>query len=137
MESNLKIYEITHRESGVKSFQAAITAGEACKQAGWLIGDCYVIESRTKIKTHDKGDPDILVKIPCNTCSYQYAECTKPENEVCPCRSDAPELAEWLKQAATAHLCNFVGEELLKTDHQLGRKWVKMETAIRESTSKS
>ncbi|KKN21797.1 hypothetical protein LCGC14_0921770 [marine sediment metagenome] len=136
-DQELSIYEVTHRETGKKSYQAATTAEDACKLAGWLIGDCFVNPQKPKYKHHDKGESELLVKIPCLTCPFQYAECRKPGTEECPTRPKAPELQEWLKQATESHLCPYVGEALKKTDYNLGQKWLPMEEAVKELSPKT
>jgi len=130
--NELKIYEIINQTTGEKSFQPATNAEDACKQAGWLIGDCFVRAEKPRIKPVPDHDSLVLVHIPCETCPFQYAECRKPATEDCPTRPSAPELQNWLKQAAEAHLCNYYGQELSKTDYQLGQKWLPMEQAIKE-----
>ncbi|GAJ00789.1 unnamed protein product, partial [marine sediment metagenome] len=57
--------------------------------------------------------------------------------EECPTRPSAPELQNWLKQAAEAHLCGYVGEALTKNDYHLGQKWCPMERAIEELAHRS
>ncbi|MBA7661065.1 hypothetical protein ES703_69077 [subsurface metagenome] len=131
-DQELKIYEVTLRATGKKSCQPATTAEDACKQAGWLIADCFVVAQKPRHEHRDKQEPQTLVKIPCFTCPFQYAECRKPATEECPTRPSAPELQNWLKQAAEAHLCNYVGQELSKTDYQLSQKWLPMDKAIEE-----
>jgi len=132
----LKIYEVNHRTTGDKSYQAARTAEDACKQAGWLIGDCFIVEQPPRRKPVPDHDTMLLVKIPCLTCPFQYAECRKPIAEKCPTQPSAPELQDWLKQAAQAHLCDYVGESLTKKDHNLGQKWLPIAEAIKELTPK-
>jgi len=129
-----KIYELTLRTTGEKSYQAATTAEDACKQAGWLIGDCYVNPQKPRRKHIPDQDASLLVKIPCQTCPFQYTECTKPANQGCPTRPSSPDIYEWLKQAAESHLCDYVGKDLTKKDYNLGQKWVKLEDAIKELT---
>jgi len=128
----LKIYEITHRATGETSFQAASSAEDACKKRGWPIGDCYVNPQKPRRSLDADTPSQLVVKIPCRTCPFQYGECRKPETEDCPTRPSAPELQNWLKQAAQAHLCQYVGVELSKTDYHLGQKWLPMEKAIEE-----
>lgn len=135
-DQELQIYEVIHRETGVKSYQAATTAEDACKQAGWLIGDCFVVPQKPRRKPVPDHEPLCLVKIPCLVCPYQYAECIKPEDEVCPTQREAPELPEWLKQASQAHLCTFIGVSLAKIDHRLYQKWIPIEDAVKELSAK-
>ncbi|MBA7635101.1 hypothetical protein ES703_42701 [subsurface metagenome] len=131
-DQELKVYEITNRATGEKHFAASYSAEEACKQAGWLIGDCYVIHPLSRHQHKDKQEPQTLVKVPCEICPYQYGECKKPDTEACPTRSEAPELLEWAKQAALAHLCPFIGEILTKKDYLNHQKWLPMAQAIEE-----
>jgi len=129
---DLKIYELTLRETGEKSYQAATNAEDACKQAGWLIGDCFVLIAEQRHGHPHKHESETLVKIPCGVCSFQFAECQKTADKECPVRPNAPELNEWLKQAAEAHLCLYTGQALDKADYQKQQKWLKIEDAIKE-----
>jgi len=130
----LKIYEITNRTTGEKSYQPATNAEDACKQAGWLIGDCYANPQKPTRKPGEGTHSASLVKMPCQVCPFQYAECKKPAEAECNCQPNAPELQEWLKQIAQAHLCEYAGEELTKKDYNLGQKWLPMADAIKELT---
>jgi len=130
----LVIYEVTNKTTGEKSFQVALNAQDACKQAGWIIDDCYVNPQKPQHRTDTKGDTVTLVRIPCQTCLFQYGECKKPDDLECPVKPQAPELKEWLKQASEAHLCPYQGQELTKKGHNLGRKSVPIEQAILELT---
>lgn len=136
-DQELKIYEVNHRTTGERSYQAARTAEDACKQAGWLIGDCYIIEQKPRYKPRPHHEPLVLVKIPCLTCPFQYAECLKPDSENCPTQPSAPDLNEWLKQATQAHLCHYTGKDLTKKDYNLSRKWLPIADAIKELSPKS
>ena len=129
---DLKIYEVINRATGIRHFSASYNAEDACKQAGWSIGDCYVIEQMPRWKPVPGHDSILLVKVPCLTCPFQYGECKKPETEECPTRPSSPELQNWLKQAAEARLCPYVGASLRKNDYNLGQKWVSMLEAIKE-----
>jgi len=133
----LKIYEVNHRTTGEKSYQAATTAEAACKQAGWLVGDCFIVEQKPRRKPAPGHDPPLFVKIPCQTCPFQYTECRKPDGEECPTRPSAPEVQNWLKQVAEAHLCGYVGKDLSNKDYNLGQKWVRIEEAIKELAPKT
>lgn len=135
-EEKLKIFELIHRPTGEKAFQAAPTAHNACKQAGWLIGDCYVKEQRPQRKLHANYNIRPLFKVSCKTCPWQYAECRKPADAVCPVRPMSPDLKEWLKHAGEAHLCPFVGCELERKDYLLHQKWLPEREAIAELTPK-
>lgn len=131
-EQGVIIYEITNRTTGGKSYQPATNYEDACKQAGWLIEDCFVTEAIQRYKPVPDHEPVILVRIPCQVCPYQWAECRKPEDRDCPCRREMPDLNEWLKEITKAHLCEFVGKELAKTDYRLGQKWIPIAQAIKE-----
>jgi len=128
----LKIYEVSNQDTGQKLYKAATSPTDACKQAGWKIGDCYVFQQKPRSFHVPDHDPILKVKISCCTCPFQFAECTKPASEDCPTRPSSPELQNWLKQAAESHLCGHIGESLTKTDYNLGQKWVPMEQAIEE-----
>jgi len=130
--TDLKIYQLTNRNTGEKSHQAATTAEDACKQAGWLIGDCFVREVKPQRKAKKDNHSALMVKIPCQVCPFQFAECRKPADKNCPTRPLAPELKEWLKQAAQAHLCEYYGQELSKNDYYLSQKWLPIDKAIEE-----
>ncbi len=129
--NDLVIYEITNRTSGDKSYQAARNAQDACQQAGWLIADCYINAQKPRYKPVPDHAPLCLVKLPCEVCPFQYAECLKPDAGECPAQPTAPELGEWLVQAAQAHLCQYSGQELKKTEYQKRQKWVTIEDAIK------
>jgi len=129
---DLKIYEVLSTLTVEKSYQVATNAQDACLQAGWKIGDCYVHPLEPQRRTSPDQGTELRVKIPCHTCPFQYADCTKPDDVVCPVKPQAPELNEWLKQASEAHLCSYQGHALSKQDHTLGQKWVTMEQAIKE-----
>ena len=128
---DLKIYEVT-----LTATKAATNAEDACKQAGWLIGDCYVNEQKPRRKPSQTTNNRLLVKIPCNLCPFRYAECKKPPDNPCPVQPTAPELTEWLKQATQANLCHYIGKELSIKDYNLGLKWLPMADAIKELTPK-
>ena len=132
MSKELKIYEITNRTTGEKHYVVSDNAQDACQQAGWLIGDCFVFEQKPRRRPMSHPEPLTLYKIPCRVCFYQYGECVNPPGEQCPCRPDSPDLNEWLKQVAKAHLCPHVGEQLKSQDYDLAQKWVTIEQAIKE-----
>lgn len=126
-----QIYEVTHRLTGEKRYQAATNAEDACKQACWLIGDCFAITQKPRYKPVPDHAPLVLVKLPCEVCPFQYAECLRPPDQDCPAQPNTPELNEWLKQAAQAHLCQYGGDELVRTDYEKGQKWVPIKDAIK------
>ena len=136
LDIGLKIYKVTNRTTGEKSYQPATNAEDACKQAGWIIGDCYVNPQKPRYKPVPDHEGLTLVKVPCQICPYQYGECKKPTTEECPTQPTAPELQEWLKQAAQAHLCPYQGQDLNKKDYKLSQKWVTIEQAIKELAPK-
>ena len=129
---DLKIYEVLSTVTIEKSYQVATNAQDACLQAGWKIEDCYVHPLEPQRRSSPGQGTELRVKIPCQTCPFQYAGCTRPNDEACDVKPQAPELNEWLKQAAAAHLCPYQGDVLSKKDHQLGQKWVTTEQAIKE-----
>lgn len=131
-DGELQIYEVTNKLTGEKSYRAATTTEDACKQSGWLIADCFAIPQKPRYKSVPDHETVVLVKLPCEVCPFQYAECLKPPADYCPVLHGAPELSEWLKQIAEAHLCPHYGEELEKTDYQKKQKWLPIQQAIRE-----
>lgn len=134
--NNQKLYEVTNRTTGQKLHLISSNAQHACQQVGWLIGECYVVEQKPRRKPRPDHEPLLLVKIPCQTCPYQWAECRKPLPSDCPVRPQTPELMDWLKQVAQAHVCPYVGQDLNPKDYHLGQKWLKMEQAIEELAPK-
>ncbi len=134
---DLNIYQVLSRITGESSHQVATNAQDACLQAGWKIDECYVHPLAPYRRAGPGQQLDWRVKIPCKTCPFQYATCTRPNDEACDVKPQAPELNEWLKQAAAAHLCPYQGDVLSKKDHQLSQKWVTMEQAIKELAPQS
>ncbi|MBA7579300.1 hypothetical protein ES708_21170 [subsurface metagenome] len=132
LETEKKLYEITNRTTGHKQLSVSDNAQDACEQAGWNIGDCFVVEVKPKRKAGKDGHSDLMVKIPCQTCPFQYGECLSPAEVECPVSRDTPDIHEWTKRVLEAHHCDYVGVELSKTDHQAKQKWCSMEQAIRE-----
>ena len=132
----LKLYEVTHRATGESHFAVSNTAYDACVQAGWVIGDCYVVEQKP-IAKYDKHERAILfVKIPCRVCPYQYTACNKPPEAKCPTQPETPELNQWLKEISKAHLCPHAGQDLGKRDYQKRLKRVPLEEATNELSTK-
>ena len=127
-----QIYEVTNRETGEKSFQPATTAEKACKQAGWLVENCFTALAIERWKPVPDHDPVHLIRIPCQVCPYQWAECKKGEQDECPCRREMPDLNEWLAEITKSHLCEFIGQALAKTDYRQWQKWVLIAQAIKE-----
>lgn len=135
-DTELKLYEITHRSTGERHFAVDYNAQDACLQAGWLIGDCFIVEQKplTKFDKHERSI--LLVKIPCRVCPYQYAECHKPDDAECPTRPETSDLNQWLKETSNAHLCPYTGYALTTTDHQKRLKRVFLADAINELSAK-
>ncbi|MBA7536152.1 hypothetical protein ES705_28414 [subsurface metagenome] len=131
-DQELKIYEVTNKDTGEKRHAVGVNQQDVCRQIDWLIGDCFIREEKPQRKAGKDEQSGLLVKIPCQVCPFQYAECRKPAEAECPVRPNAPELREWLGQALEAHACDYYGQELSHTDYQLGQKWLPMEQAIEE-----
>ncbi len=130
--TELKIYELTNKDTGERHLSVSDNAQDACKQASWLIGGCYVREVKPERKARKDDHSALMVKIPCKVCSFQYGECKKPAEAECPVQTTTPELKDWLLRAAEAHLCDYYGQELSKNDYHLSQKWLPMEQAIEE-----
>lgn len=133
---DINIYDIDNRNTGECAHLPGTSAEDACKHTGWLIEDCFIVEQRPRYKPVPHHEALLLVKIPCRTCPFQYAECLRNDTEECPVQHDAPQVTEWLKQVAQAHLCSYIGKGLRHIDYNLGRKWVKLDEAIKELTPK-
>ncbi len=131
-DQELKIYEVTNTVTGHKRYAVGVNQQDVCRQIGWKIGDCFIRKEKPKRKARGDDHSALMVKIPCEVCPFQYAECRKPAKEDCPTRPSAPELQNWLKQAAESHLCDYVGQELSLTDYHLNQKWLPMAQAIEE-----
>jgi len=132
VSEELKIYEVHNRNTGQKHYSVATNAEDACKLIGLQTGDCFVSEVKPQRKARGDNHSALMVKIPCLVCPFQYADCRKPFTEQCPVQPNAPELKDWLKQAAKAHLCQYYGQELSNNDYHLGQKWLPLEQAIEE-----
>ncbi len=128
----LKLYKVTHRDTGEKYYAVSDNAQDACEQAGWLIGDCFILEQDPRFKPTPEVPPAALYHIPCQTCLYQYTECIKPTNAECPIQHTTPELADYLWQASKAHLCSYIGSSLKKKDYLTHQKWVILQEAINQ-----
>lgn len=127
----LKIYELTDKATGRTHISVSDTAQDACKQAGWLIGDCLVSLHYPLVKPTKNGHFKPMVWMPCQVCPYQYGECTKPPEAQCSVQHNAPNLNEWLIQVAAAHLCEYTGEKLTERDYTQRRKWTSYEETIK------
>lgn len=127
----LNIYELTNKTTGHRHFSVSDNAQDACKQAGWLIGDCVIRLLKPLVKPTKEGHYKPMVWMPCQVCPYQYCECTKPANDECPARDCTPDLDEWLKHVARAHLCQYIGEPLTHLDYNKRRKWTSYEHVIK------
>lgn len=128
----LKIYEVANKNSGEKRKVAGVNQMDCCRQLGWKIGDCFIVEVKPISRRTGKDKFETLVCIPCQVCPFQYAECIKPPEIDCASRPEAPELQEWLKQVAKAHLCLYVGVAINKVDYFVQQKWCPIEQAIVE-----
>ncbi len=131
-DQGLKIYKLTNKNTGENHYVVGVNQMDCCRQIGWLIGDCFIVEVKPQRKARRDDHSALMVKIPCHVCPFQYAECKKPAEAECPVQPNAPDLNEWLVQAAQAHLCDYYGQELLNTDYHLGQKWLRIEEAISE-----
>ncbi|GAI78175.1 unnamed protein product [marine sediment metagenome] len=132
MSEELQIYEVTNRDTGERHLAISYNAQDACKQAGWLIGDCFTVEQKPTRKPTPDGETGLLYKVPCRVCPFRYGECKKPADKECPVRPNAPELKEWLKQITEARLCHYSGQELSEKDYHSNHKWIPLEQAIEE-----
>ena len=128
----LKIYELTNKNSGEKRYVVGVNQQDCCRQIGWLIGDCFIREEKPRRKARGDDHSALLYKVPCLVCPFQYAECRKPADKDCPVQPNAPDLHEWLKQAAQAHLCDYYGQELSEKDYHFNQKWIPLAQAIEE-----
>jgi len=134
---DLNIYEVINRTTGERSVHVSLNSQDACQQAGWLIGDCYVNVQKPRYRPTSRGKSEAMVKIPCRTCPFQYSSCNLEQGKPCPIKPEAPELKEWLKQASQAHLCPHQGQELTKKDHNLQQKCISLTQAIAELSPKT
>jgi len=132
----LKLYQITNTNTGERHFAVSDNAQDACLQAGWPIGDCYVVEQKPLAKYDKKERIRLMVKIPCQVCPHQLYDCNKPDNAECPVRLDTQDLNEWLKETSKAYLCLWSGEYLGKRDYQNRLKTTTLEQAIKELSPK-
>ena len=130
MNRDLKIYEVVNRATGEKHYAATDSAQDACEQAGWLIGDCYVRELIPIRKPGQLSDPRQYVRISCHVCPYQYAECIKPADKECPVRPNTPDIYEWMRKATEAHLCQYTGQVLTPGGYKLSQKLVLLQEMI-------
>ena len=135
-DTDLKLYEVNHRTTGERHYAVSDNAQDACLQAGWAIGDCYVVEQKplTKYGKHERAI--LLVLIPCRVCPYQYAECTKPDDADCPIRPETPDPIQWKKEISKARSCPHTGEDLGKGNYQKRLKRLSLEDAVKELSPK-
>lgn len=131
------LYAITLLKEGLGSIQLSISPRLACKQAGWLIDDCYVRELEPVKKFIAGIGWYNAVPVPCYVCPYQYAVCNKQPADVCPSRPSSPDLKDWLVQVAKAHLCAFIGSDLERKDYMLQQKWIPIESLFAQLASKA
>ena len=136
-DQELKIYELTNLNTGEKQFSVSNNAQDACKQAGCIVGDCFVREVKPELRPRGDGHSVLMVKIPCRVCPYQFGECIRPVTGLCPVRTETPDILEWARQAALAHLCQHTGKALTRKDYNLYQKWCPMEQAIAELAHRS
>lgn len=131
-DTELKIYELTNHSTGETHTLVSHNAQDACKQAGWLIGNCSTREIKPELKAPRDGGMQPMVRIPCQACPYQYAECTKPAQGECPLRHKTPTITEWIKNVIDAHLCDYTGDTLTERDYGQRHKWCPIGQAIEE-----
>lgn len=131
------IYRVTHRERGTIHHVAAESGQAACDSLGWTVGESHIFEVPRQRHPTRLNDPAIYVKLPCETCPYQRAECLRPALTTCPVRSDVPDIAQWIDKVLHAHLCDYVGVDLTVIDYGSHRKWVTIAQAVKELTPKS
>lgn len=131
-----KIYRVTHLETGEQSYIASSAPLNACAGCGWQFGDCMVEAVQTFDRRSSKEPLGVYVKLACSVCSFQYAECTLPLDQQCPCSPDTPDWKEWLIQVSKAHLCDHVGVELEHKDYHFHQKWLPMDEAVKELSPK-
>ena len=135
-ETEKKIFELRSRFTGDRQLVVAIDQADALKQVDGDIDRFAINEVRQYHRKETGAGCGYLVKIPTETCPYQYASCDRPTVYDCPLMPYHPELQEWLKRAHEAHLCSFTGHQLTKKDHMLKQKWVTMKDAVNELTAK-
>ncbi len=129
-EATVRIWKATNVLSGICVHVPATNAQNVIDGLGWQLGETFIIVLEPTLH-HDPGEKDELkVKVPCQVCPYQYAQCVIPKEETCPVVTPAPDIKAWLKQVATAHLCSHEGHSLSKKDHQLHQVWLSTESAI-------
>ncbi|GAI63965.1 unnamed protein product [marine sediment metagenome] len=132
----LKLYEVSNRNTGQRHYAVDYNAQDACLQTGCQIGDCYVVEQKPIAKYDKKQLTRLLVKIPCHVCPYVSSDCNKPDNADCPVRLDTQDLNEWLKETSKASICLYTGEHLSNRDYQNRLKTTTLEQAIKELSPK-
>ncbi len=72
MNDELKIYEVTNRDTGERHLAVSYNAQDACKQAGWLMGDCFIVEQKPTRKPTPDGETGLLYKVPCRLSKKDY-----------------------------------------------------------------
>ncbi len=130
--NELKIYQVINRDTGELQYSVSNNAEDACKQVGWLIDDCYVIEQKPKLKMVKGENRQPLYRIPCQVCPFNYTECKNPAGEECPFQPTTPEIEEYQECVAKSHFCPHLGQDLAITDHRLNQKWLPIAEAIKE-----
>lgn len=127
-----KLYQITNRDTGEERTVVSDNAQDACSSLGWLTGDCHFMLVRGHFKAGKDGEGQLLFEVPCEVCNFQWASCDRPLGQPCPCSIENPDLGKWLLNVTMAHLCEFVGQDLDKKDHQIHQKWVTLDQAVKE-----
>lgn len=128
------IYSIMNKNTSESLYIAEVDPESACAVAHWPFEDCQVKEVPRQRHPTRWHEPGLFVKLLCEVCPYQRAECIKPAGTECPIRSEVPDITEWLKKVLIAHNCDHVGVDLTINDYDLHRKWVPLPKAIKELT---
>lgn len=130
------VYSVMNKNTGDSLYIADVSPEQACASVHWPYEDCSVIEVPKQRHPTRWSRPGLYVKLLCEICPYQRAECIKPADLTCPVRSEVPDVTEWLTKVLEAHICPHVGVDLTINDYQLHRKWVPLPQAIKELTPK-
>ncbi len=129
-EAIKSIYRLTHQDTGAVALIPAFNPKGACTLVGWQVEECHVLKLEPSWISTGHGKQPNMVLIPCQVCPFQYAACDKPPGANCPVNHDAPDAIQWLKQVTQAHLCHFVGDTLIQSDHRRHQKPCTIEEAI-------
>ena len=136
LETKLNLYKAVPRVTGTTWILIASCQAEAEKQLGDSANQFNIMQ--VKVRRHgseEKGYHD-WVLVPAKTCPYQYGECRRPPEGECRVKGGAPDMTEWIRRATEAHLCQWTGVTLSKTNHALCQKWIRKEDAILEFARK-